>query len=139
MLTFLFHFSYGANEMLDVKENHLLLNHFFGGDTIQSWLNLFRIGPFCLFFFHLVGELFPDRWCVYRLVYPLYIKLYVMFILFCLTCSQLRRLRMLNWQKIFSQFSKSFRKLRDLQLKEKLHILLWSQKKYLPGNHSNCK
>ncbi|CAN7135529.1 unnamed protein product [Brassica rapa subsp. narinosa] len=39
---------------------------------------------------------------------------------------------MLNWPKISNQFSKSFRKLRDLQLKEKLHILMWSLKIYLP-------
>nr|VDD38539.1 unnamed protein product [Brassica oleracea] len=37
-----------------------------------------------------------------------------------------------NWPKISNQFSKSFRKVRDLQLKEKLHILLWSLKIYLP-------
>ncbi|CAN6933586.1 unnamed protein product [Brassica oleracea] len=37
-----------------------------------------------------------------------------------------------NWPKISNQFSKSFRKLRDLQLKEKLHILMWSLKIYLP-------
>ncbi|KAG7553034.1 hypothetical protein ISN45_Aa06g036010 [Arabidopsis thaliana x Arabidopsis arenosa] len=44
-------------------------------------------------------------------------------------------LQMLNWQKIFNQFSKSSRKLRDLQLKEKKTytlVVLWSQKKYLP-------
>ncbi|CAN6876102.1 unnamed protein product [Brassica oleracea] len=37
-----------------------------------------------------------------------------------------------NWPKNSNQFSKSFRKVRDLQLKEKLHILLWSLKIYLP-------
>ncbi|CAF2004366.1 unnamed protein product [Brassica oleracea] len=37
-----------------------------------------------------------------------------------------------NWPKNSNQFSKSFRKLRDLQLKEKLHILMWSLKIYLP-------
>nr|VDD50316.1 unnamed protein product [Brassica oleracea] len=42
--------------------------------------------------------------------------------------SQLRT----NWPKNSNQFSKSFRKLRDLQLKEKLHILMWSLKIYLP-------
>lgn len=89
MLTFFMSFSYYAMECWMCKRT-FTIEPIFGGGTIG-----------CLI----------DDVCILILCY--------VYIFSRLTCSQLRRLRMLNWQKISNQFSKSFRKLRDLQLKEK--------------------